>query len=314
MIKKSKSDWILRILEKPEEMLAAEELQRVVWPGSETDVIPLFLLVTAAHHGGIVIGAYPKNADSASDQPETKSGTDSLAGFVFGFPGLYFTPDGPRPMHCSQQLAVHPQYRNQGLAFHLKRAQWQMVRQQGLDLVAWTFDPLLSRNAYLNIARLGAVCNLYIRDAYGDMQDELNIGLPSDRFEVAWWVNSQRVTTRLSSHARPQLDLSHFLTAGAEIVNPSVAGVDNWPHPTAAQLPDSSTNSPVESPLLLVEIPADFQALRANDRSLALEWRISTRHIFEELFDTGYIVTDFVHQRGDSPHSYYVFSHGESTL
>jgi predicted GNAT superfamily acetyltransferase len=314
MTKKSKTDWLLRILEKPAEMLAAEELQRVVWPGSETDVIPLFLLVTAAHHGGIVIGAYPKPGDSASDQSETRPDSDPLAGFVFGFPGLYFTPDGPRPMHCSQQLAVHPQYRNQGLAFHLKRAQWQMVRHQGLDLITWTFDPLLSHNAYLNIARLGAVCNLYIRDAYGDMKDELNIGLASDRFEAAWWVNSQRVKSRLSSLARRQLELPHFLAAGAEIINPSVAGEDHWPHPTKAQLPDDSTRSPSDIPLLLVEIPADFQALRADDLSLALEWRISTRHIFEELFDRGYLVTDFVHQRGNLPRSYYVLSHGESTL
>jgi predicted GNAT superfamily acetyltransferase len=314
MTKKHKSEWIIRILEKPEEMLAAEELQRVVWPGSETDVVPLHVLVTVAHNGGIVIGAFPKESHSQGGEEEAPMEIKPLIGLVFGFPGLYFTPDGPRPKHCSHQLAVHPQYRSLGLGFLLKRAQWQMVRHQGLDLITWTFDPLLSRNAYLNIARLGAVCNMYIRQAYGDMQDELNFGLPSDRFQVDWWVNSQRVKSRLSKQARRQLDLTHFLAAGAEIINTSTESGDRWPHPTAALLPDSSPGSRTDASLLLVEIPADFQALRAKDQSRALEWRMSIRQIFEELFARGYLVTDFIHLRGNFPRSYYVLSHGESTL
>lgn len=314
MIKENKTQWVIRILEKPSEMLAAEQLQRVVWPGSETDVVPLHLLVTAAHNGGIVIGAFSKTGQSAIDEQETPTDSGPLIGFVFGFPGLYFTPDGPRPKHCSQQLAVHPQYRSQGLGFLLKRAQWQMVRHQGLDLVTWTYDPLLSRNAHLNITRLGAVCNSYIREAYGNMQDELNVGLPSDRFQVDWYVNSRRVKSRLSHHARPELGLAHFLTAGAEIINLSTAGGDQWRHPAEARLPDSSPGLAVNAPLLLVEIPADFQALRSSDHSLALAWRMSIRHIFEELFNQGYLVTDFIHTRGNHPRSYYVLSHGESTL
>jgi predicted GNAT superfamily acetyltransferase len=314
MKRKQKTDWIIRILESPTEMLAAEELQRVVWPGSETDVVPLHLLVTAAHNGGIVIGAYSKVDHQRKEENESLATSEPLAGFVFGFPGLYFTPDGPRPKHCSQQLAVDPQYRSQGLGFLLKRAQWQMVRNQGLDLITWTFDPLLSTNAHLNIARLGAVCNSYIREAYGNMQDELNIGLPSDRFQVDWWVNSQRVKSRLSNRSRRQLDLAHYLAAGAEIINSNREGVDQWPYPTKPQLPNDPPGSPDGIPFLLVEIPADFQALRASDHSLALEWRMIIRDIFEELFAQGYIVTDFLHLRGDLPRSYYVLSHGESTL
>jgi predicted GNAT superfamily acetyltransferase len=314
MKKKHKTDWIIRLMEDPAEMLAAEELQRVVWPGSETDVIPLHLLVTAAHNGGIVIGAYPKESHSTIREQQSPMDSEPLAGFVFGFPGLYFTPDGPRPKHCSQQLAVHPKHRSQGLGFLLKRAQWQMVRHQGLDLITWTFDPLLSRNAYLNIARLGAVCNSYIRQAYGNMQDELNVGLPSDRFQVDWWVNSQRVISRLSNQARRQLDLTHYLAAGAEIINPSKVGIDQWLHPTQPLLPNTSPEPSADVPLLLVEIPSDFQALRARDLSLALEWRMIIRNIFEELFARSYLVTDFIHLRGDIPRSYYVLSHGESTL
>lgn len=311
MEKKDKSQWIIRILEKPAEILAAEELQRVVWPGSETDVVPMHVLVTIAHNGGIVIGAYPKDRFSPGEAQETSDIFPPLVGFVFGFPGLYFTPDGPRPKHCSHQLAVLPEYRTLGLGYLLKRAQWQMVRHQGLDLITWTYDPLLSRNAFLNIARLGAVCNTYLREAYGSMQDELNIGLPSDRFQVDWWVNTRRVNTHLSNQPRITLDLDHYLAAGAKVINPSIYEKNRWPRPSEANFSDVSVE---ENRILLVEIPADFQSLRSADQSIALEWRMSTRAIFENLFARGYLVSDFVHLRGASPRSYYVLTHGDSTL
>jgi predicted GNAT superfamily acetyltransferase len=159
-------DTTIKILESPEEMATLEDLQRKVWPGSDLEIVPGHMLIAAVHHGGLAIGAY--SARSEADQPE-------LIGFVFGFPCLYTTPDGPRPMHCSHMLAVHPDYRNQGIGFLLKRAQWQMVRHQSIDRIVWTYDPLLSRNAQLNIGKLGAVCNTYKRNYYGEMRDALNV-------------------------------------------------------------------------------------------------------------------------------------------
>ena len=129
---------IIKILETPEEMTAVEELQRQVWHGSETDVVPAHVFIAAIHNGGIVAGAYLD---------------DRLIGFVFGFPGIEKTPDGPRAKHCSHMLGIHPDHRDGGIGFALKRAQWQIVRHQGLDHITWTYDPLLSRNAHLNISR-----------------------------------------------------------------------------------------------------------------------------------------------------------------
>jgi predicted GNAT superfamily acetyltransferase len=316
MMNKQNPLWSIRILEQPEEMKEAEELQRLVWPGSETDIVPLHVLITVAHNGGVVMGAYTRD-NQPSDLFSKSQGArkeQALIGFVYGFPGLYYTPDGPRPKHCSQQLAVHPEYRNKGLGFLLKRAQWQMVRHQGLDLITWTFDPLLSKNAHLNISRLGAVCSTYLREVYGEMRDGLNIGLPSDRFQVDWWVNSRRVNRRLSKKARTRLDLAHFLSAGAEIVNPSQDGNKGLPVPTEANLPPTAIDLGSSAPLLLVEIPADISAIREKDPHLALEWRLSIRKIFEELFARGYLVTDFVHSSSPTARSFYVLSHGESTL
>ena len=181
------SNFTIRLIETPEEMRLVEELQRVVWPDSETDVVPLHMLITAVHNGGLVLGAFVE---------------EKMIGFVFGFPGLDTTPDGPRPKHCSHMMGIHPDHRDGGVGFALKRAQWQMVRHQGLDHITWTYDPLLSRNAYLNIAKLGAVCVTYRRSEYGDMRDGLNAGLPSDRFQVDWWINTQRVQKQTGQTSR----------------------------------------------------------------------------------------------------------------
>lgn len=305
---------LLRILEKPDEMLAVEELQRLVWPGSDRDIVPAHLLLAAVHNGGLLIGAFlPETAAENAEEQPTASAT--LVGFVFGFTGLYKTQGGYRPKHYSHMLGVHPDYRNLGIGFLLKRAQWQMVRRQGLDLITWTYDPLLSRNAHLNIQKLGAVCNTYLREAYGEMRDELNAGLPSDRFQVDWWVNTSRVNRRLSRHARRPLDLAHFFAAGVQIINPSYIEADGQPRP-AKQLsfhPDES-DAATSTPLVLVEIPADFNGLRKYSLDLGLEWRMHTRSLFEYLFRIGYIVTDFVYLPGTYPRSFYALSHGDSTL
>ena len=161
------------------EIRAVEQLQREVWGLPDVEVVPLHVLLTAAKNGGLLLGAF----DGAT-----------LAGFVFGFPGL--TPDG-KLKHCSHMAGVHPAYRNRGLGYSLKLAQRQHVLAQGIDLITWTFDPLETRNASLNFHKLGAVCNTYIPNLYGEMRDGLNAGLPSDRFQVDWWIASERVAQRL---------------------------------------------------------------------------------------------------------------------
>ncbi len=282
-------DTIIKLLESPEDMALVEDLQRAVWPGSETDVVPAHVFITAVHNGGMVIGAFLEG---------------ELIGFVFGFPGLDFTPDGPRPKHCSHMMGIRPGQRDSGIGFALKRAQWQMVRKQGIDHITWTYDPLLSRNAYLNIAKLGAVCNTYRRSEYGDMRDGLNVGLPSDRFQVDWWVNTRRVERRLGKRSRGPLKLDDFSKAELHPLYTPQTGTSGLPRP-----PEHV--SPLDGNLLLAEIPSDFNALKEADFALARDWRFFSREVFETAFDTGYIVTDFVHENG---RSFYVLTNGESTL
>ncbi|MFQ5922017.1 MAG: GNAT family N-acetyltransferase [Anaerolineales bacterium] len=289
-------DIIIRPLAGAEEMEQAEDLQRAVWPGSETDIVPAHLLLTVASNGGLVLGAL---AD------------DRLVGYVMGFLGTdEESPDRvamARLKHCSHQVGVLPDYRGQGLAFELKRAQREALIRQGIRLATWTYDPLMSVNAYLNIHRLGAVCRTYKREVYGEMRDGLNQGLPSDRFQVDWWVTSNRVESRIEG-SRPPLDLANYLSAGAQKLNSAGLAKDDLPRP----------GDGVEEPsgkLVLVEIPPDFVEVKRLDMGLASEWRSLTRSIFEGAFEAGYVATDFVYLKGEKyPRSYYVLSSGESTL
>ncbi|MBE2234985.1 MAG: hypothetical protein IAE85_15930 [Anaerolinea sp.] len=239
----------IRPLTTHDEILAVEQLQRDAWGVPEVDVVPLHMLITPPRHGGLLLGAFDG---------------ERMAGFVFGFLGL--TPDG-RLKHCSHMAGVHPDYRGHHVGYQLKLAQREQVLAQGLDLITWTFDPLEARNAWLNFHKLGVVCNTYIRHLYGAMRAAINVGLPSDRFEVAWWIRSQRVEERLR----------------AGEISPS-------PGPSLGGRGVGS---------LLIEIPANFQAIKATDMELALRWRLESRERFEDAFARGYVVVDLV-KHGDA--------------
>jgi predicted GNAT superfamily acetyltransferase len=290
------ADTTIRRLEGVEDAVQVEEVQRAVWPGSETEVVPAHALLAIGENGGVLIGAFDG---------------DRLVGYVLGFLGTDSqSPDRPamaRLKHCSHMLGVHPDFRDRSIGYRLKCAQREAVVEQGIRLITWTYDPLLSRNAQLNIRRLGAVCNTYKRNIYGELRDGINIGLPTDRFEVEWWVTSQRVVSRLEEARRP-LDLANFLGAGAQKINPPTYNENDLPTPAAVP-------SRFEAPLLLVEIPSDFLAVKQQDRELALAWRLHTRELFEQAFARGYLVVDFIYLKGERrPRSYYLLVHGERTL
>jgi len=281
------SPYSIRILETPEDMRAVEQVQIEVWPGNEIEIVPAHMLLALAHNGGMVLGAFDPVVDA--DNPP-------MIGFVFGFPGIAETDQGYNWKFCSHQMGVLPAYRSLGLGFSLKRAQWQMARQQGYGLITWTYDPLLSHNAYLNIVKLGVVCNMYIREYYGEMRDGLNIGFPSDRLQAAWWIKTSRVERRMSGKQLAPLNLSHYEPSGAEII--------------------SMGSEPSKTPprLVLLEIPADFQKLKSFDPDLALSWRLHSRNALETLFEKGYLITDFFVQPEQPQRSFYVLSYGESTI
>lgn len=285
-------DIELRTLKNIEDMKKIMVLQQDIWPGENH--VPDHLLLTSSLNGGLTIGAFDK---------------DQLIGFVFGFIGLY--ENGVK--HCSHMLGILPEYRDLGLGYSLKLAQRQVVRKQGIELVTWTYDPLESRNANLNIAKLGAVCNTYKTNIYGEMSDDLNVGLPSDRFQIDWWVNSARVDKRTSESSRGRLNIEQYTSAGAVVINATKLNKMNLPIPLKDDMDilDNPNNRP---PVILFEFPSDIQEIKLNNIELAKEWRMYSRIIFDLLFHHEYLITDFVYQKGDHPRSYYVLSQEESIL
>jgi predicted GNAT superfamily acetyltransferase len=135
-------------------------------------------------------------------------------------------------------------------------------------LVTWTFDPLEARNAYINLHRLGCIARLYDRDHYGVMEDELNRGLPSDRFEVEWWL-------RRPKPAAPTGEPLVMLRVGRD------GG------------PIREVHKPTVRMSALIAVPSDFQAVKRTSLELALRWRIESRAAFETALAAGLIATDF---------------------
>ena len=152
----------LRHLAIPEDASLAVGLSASVWGG---DLVVGHVLLTAAHNGGLLAGAFVDGV---------------LVGFVWGFLGFDYRTDPPRLKHCSHQLGVDPRYRNHGLGFLLKRFQWEFVRDREHRVDHLDLRSAARRDAHLNIAGLGAVCNTYRRDEYGRLHDDLNAG-PADQ-------------------------------------------------------------------------------------------------------------------------------------
>jgi predicted GNAT superfamily acetyltransferase len=266
----------IRPIETHAEYRAVEHLQREIWGLEEAEVVPDHLLLTAHKNGGLVLGAF---------QPGPAG--EEMVGFVFGFPGL--TPEGGLK-HCSHMAGVAPACQNQNLGYRLKLAQRQHVLAQGIPLITWTFDPLESRNAFLNFRKLGGACRTYLRDLYGSMRDALNVALPSDRFEVEWHIASRHVRDRLEG-SRGGPSLAALRAAGASLLNPPLPG--DPLRPAESPCPETGER-------LLIQIPAHFQAIKAADMELARAWRLHTRDLFETLFAGGYTVTDMLFEAGQS--------------
>jgi chorismate synthase len=249
-----------------DDCLQCEELQRAIWWTPEgTEVVPASLLVTVQKNGGLLLGAF--------DGPK-------MVGFVFGFLGAEEQGNARRIKHCSHMLAVLPEYRGEGLGLALKKQQREFLITQHLDLATWTYDPLQAINAKLNLNRLGAIVRRYVRDAYGEMLDALNVGVASDRFQAEWWLNSQRVRDTVKQGERRR---EGFPKRAQPIYQVQFDHLD---------LPRVIAMAEFRSDDCSIEIPADFNAMKTGNLDLAQAWRGWTRETFEAAFGQGYAAVE----------------------
>ncbi len=203
-----------------------------------------------------------------------------MVGVLFGITGV----DKGRPYHYSHITGVAKEYQSRGIGFKLKLAQREHVIKRGEELVLWTYDPLQAGNAYFNIQKLGAICRIYHRNLYGQLDDSLNRGRLTDRFEVEWHVKSKRVRERIVHRLGP-VSLKETLFEGAEPVNQTRKTNSRLRVPLSARLD-------LRSEKLLVEIPSSIVKIRDMSVTAANAWTLHCRQIFENYFQKGYMVTD----------------------
>lgn len=278
----------IRPLSRIDEIDAVVALQRAIW-NDPTTVIYAHMLISLVRNGGLLLGAF---------------NGDTLVGFLLGYLGTDST-DSDRPAMAnlkmvSQRMAVLPEYRGGGLGNALKLAQRDYAIKLGIRLITWTFDPLNSRNAHLNIRKLGCIVQVYERNYYGTQELPLVSLGQSDRLVADWRITTPRVELRLSGTRGP-LSIDQYLSAGTQIVNPSVIGANGLPQP--------GTPNPTRSMLGLVEIPANFDQILHADEGLARAWRAHGREVFTQALSSGYIVTDFIRAALESrDRSFYLLS------
>ena len=162
----------IRPVESRADMDACVELQRRTWGEAFSEVVPASMLQITAKMGGVAVGAF--------------NGEGGLVGLVYGISGFRHG----RPAHWSHMLAVRPEARNLGVGRRLKMRQKEMLLALGVKTMYWTFDPLVSRNAHLNLNRLGARVAEYVPDMYGASNSELH-QLGTDRFVVEWTLREE---------------------------------------------------------------------------------------------------------------------------
>lgn len=260
-------NYTISSLHSIKQLQEVQALEKLIW---NMEPIPIHQTLTADKNGGILLGAYDNN---------------ELIGFSYGFAGF---SNGTSYL-CSHMLGIHPDYQGKGIGAVLKEAQKEEAIKLGYELITWTYDPLESINAYLNLTKLKAICSTYIENCYGDMEDNLNHGLPTDRFQVEWWISSKH----LKNPNHWKVDLQYLLSEWD--LNSS-----GYPRLTNENLSLLDTGE-----TLLLPIPKNFQEIKKDSFKLALEWRKRTRILFQTAFQQGYAAVEII-QNSDLPVHYYV--------
>ena len=245
-------------LKELDDIRALERLFTDVWERPGQPPIGSDVLIALAHSGNYVAGAHLD---------------DRLVGGLVGWLGGSLTD-----LHLhSHILGVVPETQARGLGFELKQHQRMWCLDRGVKEVVWTFDPLVRRNAYFNLNKLGAEAHEYLVNFYGEMTDGINAGEESDRILVSWHLDSQQAQE--AAVGRPH--------------DPSSDDLQRWR--IDALLAVGPGGEPLtgsaSARLVTCQMPDDIVTLRRSNPQLARSWRMAVRDALSKAFDAGYRIS-----------------------
>jgi predicted GNAT superfamily acetyltransferase len=248
------ADVVIRELHRPQELKAAQRLFEDIWRPAEGNPPPMTaeLLRALAHAGSYVAGAF--------------AGT-TLVGASAGF----FTAPPDLGLH-SHITGVAPGGQHRGVGFALKVHQRAWALARGITEVVWTFDPLVARNAWFNLAKLRARPTAYLEDFYGPMTDAVNAGVASDRLLLAWRLDDPAVAAACAGRPLqpPPVEAEAALTVG-----PGLEPVAHQP----------------DTPAVTVALPPELEPLDPGQRRA---WRQAVREALGGRLAAGAAVTGFL--------------------
>ena len=260
------SRWTIRPFRTHQDYEACIALQEATWGTGFSERVPMALMIVSQRLGGVAAGAFEEDG--------------SLAGFIFGLSGI----ENGSPVHWSDMLAVRTDCRGRGLGIRLKSYQRDMVLENGIRRMYWTFDPLESQNAYINLARLGIVAREYVENMYGQTDSPLHRGIGTDRFVALWQLDASRVERRLAEEELPPA--IEEVAAVPRVLDCTSGSSSGWPEP--------ETREASRADQVLAAIPSSIQALKAATPELAARWREATRSVLQSYLSNGYEVCELI--------------------
>ena len=254
---------VIRELQSIGELRHAIHLEKEVWHLQDADVTPLTTAIAEKAAGAFWLGAFEAN---------------NLVGIAYAFPSLH----GGRTGYHSHLLAVRSTHAHHGIGYRLKLAQREYALSLGITEITWTFDPLRSRNAHLNFAKLGVISHRYIEDFYGPQTSSPLHANATDRLWVLWQLGTNRVTGRIKGDD-PRADVLDVLKHLEPLVRFNGDGV-----PVHGE-----TSAAITRQRIAIEIPSDIDRIEQTDMPLARKWREATRSAFMAALRNGFVVREF---------------------
>lgn len=249
---------VISELHELEELRELEDLFAAIWQSPEEPPVKADILRALSHSGNYVVAA--------------RVGKRMVGGLVGWLGGT------AHDLHMhSHILGIVPDNQVQGLGFELKQHQRSWCLDRDVRVMEWTTDPLVRRNAYFNLHKLGANAREYLVNFYGVMSDGLNAGEESDRLLISWQLDSPVAVAAAAGEAA-EPDLDELIRAGAGVV-----------------LSVGTEGEPVEAEpsahVLICQVPEDVVELRRSDAAMARSWRLALRRALGDAFTAGYRVT-----------------------